>query len=140
VEVDVYNTHLEAGGTQESVETRIAQLDILADAIEARGRDRAVIVAADFNADFKRPGDRRAILDFRTRLGLVDSGAGPELPVWRERDYILFREGTRVAVEVEQSGEDTAFVNRGRALSDHPALYAIFSFQPREPGEQEAPP
>ena len=139
-EVDVYNTHLEAGASQESVQARIAQLDIMADAIEARGRERAVIVAADFNADFKRPGDRSAILDFRNRLGLLDSGAGPELPVWRERDYILFREGTRVAVEVEQAGEDTAFVNRGRALSDHPAIYAVFLFEQREPDEQEASP
>jgi endonuclease/exonuclease/phosphatase family metal-dependent hydrolase len=139
-EIDVYNTHLEAGATQESVETRIAQLDVMADAIEARGRERAVIVAADFNSDFKRPGDRAAILDFRNRLGLADSGAGPELPIWRERDYILFREGTRVAVEVEQAGEGTSFVNRGRALSDHPAIYTTFRFEPREPDEQEPSP
>lgn len=138
-EIDFYNTHLESGAGDDSAQTRIEQLDMLADEIEARGPERAVVVAADFNADFKRPVDRGALLDFRQRLGLQDSGAGPELPFWRERDYILYRAGTRVAVSVAASGEDNAFVNRNRALSDHPALYADFRFQRREPEAEPQP-
>jgi len=125
-EVDLYNTHLEAGGNERAVAIREQQLDILARAIEARPKTRALIVAGDFNSAFNRPGDREKILAFRRRLELHDTGAGPELPYWRERDYILYRDGTATALQVEQAGEAGEFVERGRALSDHPALYARF--------------
>jgi len=126
LEVDLYNTHLEAGPTEHSVEIRGRQLDALARAIEARPKTRAVIVAGDFNSAFNRVGDREKIVEFRRRLELQDSGAGPELPYWRERDYILHRDGTDAALRVEQAGEAQEFVQRDRALSDHPALYARF--------------
>jgi endonuclease/exonuclease/phosphatase family metal-dependent hydrolase len=130
LEVDLYNTHLEAGPTERSVEIRGRQLDILARAIEARPKTRAVIVAGDFNSAFNRVGDREKIVEFRRRLELQDSGAGPELPYWRERDYILHRDGTDAALRVEQAGEAQEFVERDRALSDHPALYARFRITP----------
>jgi hypothetical protein len=65
-------------------------------------------------------------LRFRERLGLEDSGAGAELPFWRERDFVLFRSGAGTNLSVEESGEAVEFVSRGRALSDHPALYVRF--------------
>jgi len=127
--IDVYNTHLESGSERESVEMRRQQLDILASLIESTSRDRAVIVAGDFNADPSRQGDRNVLFAFRTRLGLQDSGAGPELAAWRERNYILFRDGARTWIEVEAAGEAREFVSGQRALSDHPALFALLRLQ-----------
>jgi len=127
--VDVYNTHLEAGPSPRSVDVRTRQLAFMAAAIERLSRDTAVIVAGDFNVSFSRPGDRDAIVGFRDRLGLADSGAGPELPQWRERDYILYRGGADVDLEVVEAGEALEFVGHGRALSDHPALLARFAFR-----------
>jgi endonuclease/exonuclease/phosphatase family metal-dependent hydrolase len=129
-EIDLYNTHLEAGPSERSVEIRGQQLDTLARAIEARPKTRAVIVAGDFNSAFNRVGDREKIVEFRRRLELHDSGAGPELPYWRERDYILYRDGTDTALHAAQAGEAQEFVERDRALSDHPALYARFRVTP----------
>jgi hypothetical protein len=136
-EVDIYNTHLEAGPTERSVQIRRQQLEILAQAIEARPKTRAVIVGGDFNSAFNRVGDRENVVEFRRRLELRDSGAGPELPYWRERDYILYRDGTDTMLHAEQAGEAQEFVERDRALSDHPALYARFRITPLTSAEGE---
>jgi hypothetical protein len=125
-EVDLYNTHLEAGASDFATQIRGQQLALLSRAIEARPKTRAVIIAGDFNTAFNRPGDRDTLVGFRRRLELQDSGAGPELSYWRERDYILHRDGTETALRVEQAGEALEFVDRDRALSDHPAIYARF--------------
>jgi hypothetical protein len=138
-EVDLYNTHLEAGGSHYAAEIRGQQLDILARAIEARPKTRAVIIGADFNTAFNRVGDRDNIMGFRHRLELRDSGAGPEVGNWRERDYILYRDGTATALHVEQAGEGLEFVQRDRALSDHPAIYARIRITPRAGADGEEP-
>jgi endonuclease/exonuclease/phosphatase family metal-dependent hydrolase len=125
-EVDVYNTHLEAGASETSVAIRAKQFSQLASRIETWSPGRAIIVSGDFNSDLRGPGDWTNLMNFRDRLGLQDSGAGPELPYWRERDYILYRNGTDFSLTVEEAGEALEFTNRHRALSDHPALFARF--------------
>jgi endonuclease/exonuclease/phosphatase family metal-dependent hydrolase len=125
-EVDLYNTHLEAGDGRRSRAVRERQLDELARHIEDLSQDRAVIAAGDFNCAFSRPGDGELMMAFRNRVGLQDSGAGPEIPFWRERDYVMYRDGAGVQLRVDEAGEAREFVNDGRALSDHPALFARF--------------
>jgi len=124
--VDIYNTHLEAGSSRRSVEVRGQQLEKLATAIKERSDDRAIIVAGDFNISFNRSGDADIMRRFRRRLGLDDSGAGPVLASWRERDYILYRSGPDIRLVVEASGEAMEFISERHALSDHAALYARF--------------
>jgi len=124
--IDVYNTHLEAGPSKASTEVRGKQLQSLAKAIKKISENRAVIVAGDFNLGYIRPGDRNVFKRFREELGLSDSGAGPETPFWKERDYILYRSGSETQLEVEEAGEAIGFISAGRALSDHPALFARF--------------
>jgi len=138
-EVDLYNTHLEAGSNEYATQIRGQQLELLASAIEARPKTRAVIVGADFNIGFKRVSDRERLVEFRRRLELQDSGARPELPYWRERDKILHRDGTATALRVEQVGEAMEFVDGDRALSDHAALYARFRVTPRTGAERDDP-
>lgn len=125
-EIDVYNTHLEAGSTEASGRARRNQLDELATAIETYSEGRAVIVSGDYNINWVRPQDRDMVSTFRARIGLSDSGAGPETPFWRERDFILFRSGVTTSLTVIRGGEATEYVSDGMALSDHPALYAEF--------------
>jgi endonuclease/exonuclease/phosphatase family metal-dependent hydrolase len=138
-EVDLYNTHLEAGSSEHAAQIRAQQLDILARAIEARPKTRAVIVGGDFNIGFNRVSDRETLMAFRRRLELQDSGAGPELPNWRERDYILHRDGTATALRVERAGEAQEFVDGDRALSDHAAIYARFRVVARPSAERDDP-
>lgn len=125
-EVDLYNTHLDAGAGEPSRRVRGEQLEVLAARIEALSPDRALIIAGDLNSAAARPGDWDLIMRFRDRLRLHDSGAGPELPCWRERDYILYRSGGGVTLAVDDAGEAVEFVSGDRALSDHAALFAGF--------------
>jgi endonuclease/exonuclease/phosphatase family metal-dependent hydrolase len=129
-EVDIYNTHLEAGRRKGDMAVRREQLDALAEAIERLSAGRAVIVSGDLNTDYIRPDDRDMIRDFREKTGLLDSGAAPELPRWRERDFILYRSGAGAQVELVTAGEALEFTGRWRALSDHAALYANFQIEP----------
>ncbi len=138
-EIDFYSTHLEAGPSQHSVDVRREQLDILAEGIEARPRTRAVVVAGDFNSAFNRVGDRENVMAFRRRLDLKDSGAGPEIPYWRERNFILYRDGEMASLTVEGAGEAMEMVSDDRrALSDHAALFARFRVVPGS-GAEGAP-
>ena len=132
-EVDVYNTHLEAGEAEPSIEARSAQLDQLAEAIERLSSDRPVIVAGDFNLATIRTSDRSLKNLFAERLGLQDAGAGSELPFWRDRDFVLYRSGAHMQLSVLNAGEAKEFVNRKRALSDHPALWVNFRLEPNDP-------
>lgn len=125
-EIDVYNTHLEAGPTEASGRARRNQLDELATTIEKHSASRAVIIAGDYNIGWVRPQDRDMVSAFRARLGLADSGAGPDTQFWRERDFILFRGGANTTLDVVRAGEAKEYVSEGMALSDHAALYATF--------------
>jgi len=129
-EVDVYNTHLEAGGHEGDAAVRREQMDVLVEGIERLSAGRAVIVAGDLNTDYIRPDDRDMVRDFRNRTGLLDSGAAPELSRWRERDFIFYRSGAGARLELESAGEALEFAGRQRALSDHAALYANFRIEP----------
>jgi len=124
-EVDFYNTHLEAGPTPRSVSVRSSQFVEIGDGIERLSPGRAVIAAGDFNVAFIRPGDRDMMMDFRERVQLDDTGAAPELPLWRERGFVLYRSGDKTRLTVEASGEAKEFVseNGSRALSDHAGLW-----------------
>jgi endonuclease/exonuclease/phosphatase family metal-dependent hydrolase len=139
IAVDVYNTHLDAGNDEGSRDARWTQLRELACAIDAVSSGRPTIVAGDFNNSYSRRGDRQPMEAFREHLGLADSGAGPEAPYWRERDYIFYRDGDRARLIVERSGEDHAFVPDRRALSDHPAVFAVFHVEPEPSGRRDTP-
>jgi hypothetical protein len=89
---------------------------------------------------FNRASDLETIVQFRSRLGLLDTGAGPELRDWHARDYIFFRDGGDTELRVERAGEDREFVERKRALSDHPAVYARFRITPLTNAEEEPTP
>lgn len=122
-EVDVYNTHLDAGQTHKGIEVRARQLNHLVRWIERDSAGRALVVGGDFNTALSRMENVEAMRSFKNRTGLVDVGAGPELPQWPRRDFIFVRDGEHVALNVVDSGEALEFVNRTRALSDHPAAF-----------------
>lgn len=124
MEVDFYNTHLDSGGDEAARATRVTQLAELAEAVERDSRDVPVVVAGDLNLEPNRPGDGPLLRAFRDRLGLVDTGAGPERPTWRRYEHIFVRGGGGADVEIRAAGEDLAFVRDGQPLSDHAAIYA----------------
>ena len=132
-EVDVYNTHLDAGSTEGDRAARLIQLEGLQDRIRTLSGGRAVILGGDLNSDYDdedgnatRGPDYARVERLMRETRLQDSGARPPASRWRRIDYILYRGSDRVQLAVTDRGEDLRFVHDGSPLSDHPAIFAEF--------------
>lgn len=128
--VDVYTLHLDSGSWPEDRAVRARQLDSVAAAIARAGTETAVIVAGDFNLDLDTPADVAVLDRFMAATGLRNAGAHAE-STWKERlDWILYRSGGKMHLDVIAAGVDSTFQARGRPLSDHPALFTRFAVRP----------
>ena len=140
-EVDVYNLHGEAGGTDRDQQLQAEHYEQFAEVIEAWSAGRAVIVAGDTNlhiGDHEDGGDGAdAVIweQFLTRLGLVDVCAELDCPDWRNIDKAAYRSGG--AVELEALSHTFArerFTSpAGLPLSDHPPLVVEFGWDRAAP-------
>lgn len=125
--MDVWNTHLEAGGGEPDHAIRREQLELLAHAIESHSDGRAIVVGGDFNFDWNDERDRGILEAWLTRLGLALAAMTPA-GTWGSRlDYLFFRAGAGVQVVRTDGGMLCDFIGlRGEPLSDHPAIFATF--------------
>lgn len=125
--IDVWNTHLDAGAADGDQAARAAQLERLAGALAAHSRGRAVIAGGDFNLDWDEPHERALLERFLAETGLAVAALAPE-GAWRSRlDYLLFRPAGATTLAVREAGMAREFVGaNGEALSDHPAIFAVF--------------
>lgn len=128
-ELDFVNTHLDAGHSPADREARRSQLDLLRRSIEAEVEGGALILAGDLNLDAADPEDVALRDAFTAALGLSSSGARGT-GRWPILDYIFYRSGGGVELEVVEAGEDAEFVHEGAPLSDHPAIFARFRTRP----------
>jgi endonuclease/exonuclease/phosphatase family metal-dependent hydrolase len=124
-ELHFVNTHLDAGPSRADREVRRKQLELLRRSIEAEAGKAALILAGDLNLDAANPEDVALRDAFTRALGLADSGArGGDH--WKTLDYIFYRSGGGLELEVVEAGEDASFVHQDAPLSDHPAIFARF--------------
>lgn len=125
--LDIYQTHLDAGGSAEDQAAREHQLAQLAHRIRSLSEDGPLVLAGDFNLRAEVPEQRAALDAFTQSLALRDSGAGPAPGSgWRTLDYVFYRPGRDVELELLEAGEALEFRDGATPLSDHPALYARF--------------
>jgi endonuclease/exonuclease/phosphatase family metal-dependent hydrolase len=123
-QVDVWNTHFDAGRDTLDREARRGQLDKLAAAIESHSRGRAVLLGGDFNSEWDDPADRALLEGFAKRVGLAIAAQTPPDGWESHLDYVLVRDGSDVCIGAS-GGKDDAFVDAGgKPLSDHPAIRA----------------
>lgn len=120
VEVDVYDLHMDAGGSPEDQAARDAQVAQLVDFIAESSAERAVIVAGDTNMDEADESQLQALLD---GAGLVDVcralACGDEYRI----DRVMVRDGGHVELTPTSWMIDAAFVDpEGNDLSDHEAV------------------
>lgn len=127
-EVDVYDTHLEAGGGQKDQDIRVRQLSLIADFMKRHSAGRAVVFGGDFNLDWKNKTHQQAMKTFLTTTGLVRLGTGQG---GRQIDYLLVRSGDSVAISPVKAGVAGDFQHGGKPLSDHPALTATLTIKRR---------
>ena len=132
VEVDIYNTHLEAGSGPKDNEARENGVDILLATIKARSTGRAIIVAGDFNLKYKDGGHDVKMLNRLTGAGLKQVCV--TLKCTDDRvDRIFYRDSASLtwiprARTIEKSFVDSA----GKDLSDHEALSARLGWKKKK--------
>ena len=132
IAVDIYNLHMDAGGSHNDYLAREAQIGQLAEVLDEKSRGKPVIVAGDWNLREDRPDDRKLLEGFKEQFSLQD--AREVLSVGRDRiDRILYRSGEGVHIvpvtyEVEQ---DLFRDTEGSPLSDHDAVSVEFLFRSR---------
>jgi endonuclease/exonuclease/phosphatase family metal-dependent hydrolase len=142
--LDVYNTHMEAGGDETSSEARRIQAGELVHFVNSQSPpDNAVLLVGDFNMrplGKRKSGRRQALRDpsslersqllesISGQLGLTNAGSLAGRPPSKTLDHIFFRSGTKtqlkpVAWKVERSSfRDAA----GNSWSDHDPVIATF--------------
>lgn len=131
-ELDVVNTHLEAGDGPSDLAVREQQLERLGEFLARRSRGRALVLGGDLNLPYDDPRQRMVVDRFAAELGLRDAGARPPEPGrWEKRlDYILWRSGEGASLSLLEAGEDRGFARGDAPLSDHPAVFARFRVSP----------
>ncbi len=135
VYVDVYNHHLEAGSTPSDVEARYSDLKQLADLVNERSKDRAVLILGDFNTCLGDPRDRLYELLVEP-AGLKDAWAevhngGVYEGIPRRVDGIdrvMYRDGG--GIEFKAIFEEKAeYLNeKGKTASDHKYCHVTMSY------------
>jgi hypothetical protein len=126
-ELDIYDVHLDAGSGADDQIARESQLARLREHVERISNNRALVIAGDFNLRFRVTEQRLSLLEWGADLKLRDSLAQHQEPErWKRIDYILYRSGPGVTLEVIERGQATEFAVDGTPLSDHPALFTGF--------------
>ena len=138
VVVDVYNLHLEAGGTEEDQRISRGQAEQLAAFIAEHSVGRPVIVGGDFNLrtdpdQADDPDEAWDLESFRIILdetGLTDACAALDCPDPGRIDKFLFRSSDDLTIEpLDWSVETDVFVSaEGEPLSDHDAVAVTFGW------------
>jgi endonuclease/exonuclease/phosphatase (EEP) superfamily protein YafD len=132
VVIDIYNLHLDAGGTPQDFEARRSQIQQLLQTINSRSAEKALIVAGDINLNtVTRPLDVVLLQDLLDSAGLTDTcrflSCGIELV-----DLVLFRSSSSLTLSPIAWELDPDFVDeQGDPLSDHFAVSVKFSWELR---------
>ncbi|MFQ5750908.1 MAG: hypothetical protein ACE5HI_02835 [bacterium] len=130
VVLDIYNLHLDSGGSQKDFEARRSQIQQLLQSLNARSVKKAVIVAGDINLNITSRSEDIILLQLLLLgAGLSDTcrflSCGNELV-----DRVLFRDSGSLHLRPISWQIDTDFVDKqGRPLSDHAAISVKFSWE-----------
>ncbi len=124
IEIDVYDTHHEAGGGPEDDAARRSQVEEAIASIEGLSAGRAVVFAGDFNLRWSDPEDLDE-LQLYADVGLRDACREVSCPEDDHIDHVLLRSSEQLSLEVIAWSREEAFVDEdGADLSDHPAIVA----------------
>lgn len=125
VELDVYNSHLDAGGAEGDQAARAEQVAQLTRAMLERSAGRAVVFLGDTNLGAARGRDPETLARWLGATGLSCACACARDACCGRIDRVLVRGGAGVALSVESWGVAPGFVDaQGRQLSDHEPILA----------------
>jgi hypothetical protein len=120
IEIDMYNLHMDSGGSAGDIAARSEQVAQLLSHMERRSKGRPVVVAGDTNTS----ADTEVVLEtFRTSQGLTDACRALRCPKPSLIDRVLYRGVPGLALRAVTFSVDARFVRRdGGDLSDHKAV------------------
>jgi len=125
VEVDFYNTHLEAGGGDQDNAVRAQQVAMLLESLGGWSAGRAVVFTGDFNLHGGDPDDLPLLALLTGEGGLSDSCVVVDCPEPDRIDRLFYRSGEGVLLDAVDWNHEQQFVDSsGVDLSDHDALSA----------------
>jgi endonuclease/exonuclease/phosphatase family metal-dependent hydrolase len=126
VSIDVYNVHLDAGGSPGDRAAREAQVEQLSLAIQRGSAGSAVLLAGDTNV---RSGQRGLLQRFEQRTGLMDVCTALHCAEPQRIDRIFVRDSAELHWTARSWSIDPRFVDAaGQPLSDHLAVAAELSW------------
>eukprot|EP00735_Rhodelphis_limneticus_P001908 TRINITY_DN12632_c0_g1::TRINITY_DN12632_c0_g1_i1::g.13559::m.13559 TRINITY_DN12632_c0_g1::TRINITY_DN12632_c0_g1_i1::g.13559 ORF type:complete len:295 (+),score=73.37,sp/P9WKQ1/SMASE_MYCTU/28.73/4e-15,Exo_endo_phos/PF03372.18/4.2e-09,Orn_Arg_deC_N/PF02784.11/0.21 TRINITY_DN12632_c0_g1_i1:52-885(+) len=130
VEIDVYNSHLDAGSNEKDDDARRSNAEQLANTMNTVSAGRAVIFLGDTNLGGGIPVDEEILNAWMTTANLKDACIETGCPEPGNIDRVLFRSGAGVDLV------PTAAINRkpefqkadGGDLSDHDPIEGQFMY------------
>ena len=126
LEVDVYNSHLEAGGGEEDVAARESNVQQIVDAMLDLSEDRALMFVGDTNLHEHDEEDLPLLESWMEQVGWVDACESVECDEPGRIDRVLLRSGGGVELSAVSWAVEPAFYDdEGVPLSDHDAISAV---------------
>ena len=130
--LDVYNSHLEAGGGDGDTLARDGQVTQLITALTGYSEGRAVVLLADTNMRDTDPADRPLLERLFTETDLLELCVEVNCLQPGRIDRILFRSSDAMDLNAEQWWVDERFVSDdNQPLSDHDAIAGTFTWSIR---------
>jgi len=125
VELDVYNTHHEAGGEKEDEAVRATQVDQVIASMDGRSAGRAILFMGDTNLRPSDAPDAEQLARYAA-AGLRDACVEVGCAEADHIDRFLLRDSDALQLTVEGWANEPAFYDgEGVPLSDHPAISAV---------------
>lgn len=125
VELDVYNTHMDAGGAAGDQAARAEQAAQLARCMRDVSGDRAILLLGDTNLSAGRGRDPETLARWQAETGLRCACLAAREACCGRIDRVLWRGGLGVELEVVRWGVAPGFTDtQGRPLSDHEPIEA----------------
>ena len=132
VELDVYTSHLDAGGGREDAAARADQVTQLIRAMQTRSAGRAVLFLGDTNLKAKHELDARTLARWQKATGLRCACLASQAECCGRIDRVFVRSGAGLALEVRGWGVAPGFTDaKGQQLSDHEPIRATLRWTQR---------
>lgn len=128
-EIDLYTTHLDAGGDAEDDLARATQVGEALTFIKKHSQGRAVIFLGDFNLRPSDPPDKPQLDRIVAEANLKTACDALACAEPNHIDRIYFRSGDGLTLAAKSWQVQKQFVDsKGEDLSDHPAIGARFAW------------
>jgi len=132
VELDVYTSHMDAGGGKDDAVARADQVRQLIAAMQGRSKGRAVLFLGDTNLKASRKRDGAVLTRWLEATGLRCACLVSREACCGRIDRVLVRSGAGLELGVRAWGVAPGFEDaKGRALSDHAPIRATLRWTQR---------